>query len=191
MIRIAQLINRTEVPYLFPSSWSPDGRWLAFHGLHPENLRDIYVVQVDSAENPIPVAVTSANERGAQFSPNGRWLAYTSDETSSDEVYVVSFPEIRGKRQVSAGGGTRPQWSATSDELFFQKGGTLMAAKVSTEGLFRWETPRPLFESRESYQVAPDGQRFLVKVQNPDAPAAEIHVVVNWFEELKRLAPTD
>ncbi len=181
------LLLYTHERHLELTSWSPDGRWLAFEELHPENGGTIYVMQVDSTENLIPVAVTKANESDARFSPDGRWLAYQSD----GEVYVVSFPPTGGKQQVSTDGGTSPRWSAAGDELFFWKGDTLMAAKVSTQGSFRREAPKPLFEMPDrhlsfvGYDVTADGQRFLVAVRNPDAPAEEIHVVLNWFEELK------
>ncbi|MCH7717336.1 MAG: protein kinase [Gemmatimonadetes bacterium] len=173
----------TATQHLHLSSWSSDGIWLAFDELDPETADDIYVLQVDSVENVIPIAVTDADESGARFSPNGRWLAYQLD----GEVFVMSFPPTGGQQQVSTDGGREPRWSAAGDELFFWKGDTLMAAKVSTQGLFRRETPRPLFAlpDVEGYDVTADGQRFLVKVQNPNAPAAEIHVVLNWFEELK------
>ena len=141
------------------------------------------MLQVDSVDNLIPVAATPANDRFARFSPDGRWLAYQAD----GEVYVVSFPATGGKQQVSTDGGTGPRWSAAGDELFFWKGDTLMAAEVSTQGSFRRETPRPLFALPDvsDYDVTADRQRFLVVVRNPDAPAEEIHVVENWFEEWK------
>ena len=103
-------------------------------------------------------------------------------------MYVVSFPEIRGKRQVSADGGGTPIWSASGDELFFWNGDTLLVSQVSIGASFDAETPRPLFVLpglRRGYDVTADGQRFLVNMRNPDAPAREIHVVENWLEELK------
>ncbi|MCH7876345.1 MAG: serine/threonine-protein kinase, partial [Gemmatimonadetes bacterium] len=180
--------------HLHLTSWSPDGRWLALYEYHPETGEDIYVLPVDSVDHLIPVAVTSAGESDARFSPDGRWLAYESDETGSREVYIVSFPEIGGRQQVSTAGGAQPRWSRDSGELFFWKGYTLMATNVSTQGSFRRETPQPLFDMPDrdllvfgGYDVTADGQRFLVKVKNPDAPAKEIHVVVNWFEVLREL----
>ncbi len=171
------------------TSWSPDGQWLAFHELHPENQWDIYVVQIDSVQNLIPVAVTEANEDQAQFSPDGGWLAFQSD----GEVNVVSFPPTARMDQVSTDGGLGPRWSAEGDELFFWKGDTLTATRVSTRDLFRWETTRPVFTLADRevydndvvYDVTADGQRFLLEVKNRDAPAAEISVVLNFFEELK------
>ncbi len=101
---------------------------------------------------------------------------------------MVSFPEIRRKRQVSANGGGQPIWSASGDELFFWNGDTLMVTPVSIGASFDAETPRPLFVlpgMRRGYDVTADGQRFLVHMRNPEAPAREIHVVENWIEVLK------
>ena len=172
--------------HLHLTSWSSDGRWLAFYEFHPEGLRDIWVLDMDSTEHLISVAATTASEMGAVFSPDGRWLAYQSNESGRFEVHVVSFPEVGGKRQVSTDGGGLPIWAAAGNELFYRSRGRLMAARVSTEGTFSREVPRLLFEPIGGYDVAADGQRFLITVPNPDAPAREIEVVVNWVEELRR-----
>ena len=172
--------------HLHLTSWSSDGRWLAFYEFHPEGLRDIWVLDMDSTEHLISVAATTASEGGAVFSPDGRWLAYSSNESGRFEVYVVSFPQLDRKHQVSTNGGGLPIWAAAGNELFYRSRGRLMAARVSTEGTFSREVPRLLFEDGNyGYDVAPDGQRFLITVPNPDAPAREIEVVVNWVEELK------
>ena len=164
--------------YFYPKSWSPDGVWLFAHG------RDTSIVL--NLEND--EVITIPEVRGGQFSPDGRWLAYTSSETGNTEVYVVSFPGLQGRQQVSVSGGTWPRWSAQSGELFFRQGDTVMVANVSTGDVFvREELPRPLFVTSArggAYDVTADGRRFLVAAQNPDAPAREIHVVLNWFEEL-------
>jgi len=177
--------------HLHLTSWSPDGRWLAFDELHSESNRsDIWVLDADSTEHLISVAATTADEAGAVFSPDGRWLAYYSDESGRLEIYVVSFPALGGKRQVSTDGGGVPKWAAAGNELFYRSRTGLMAARVSTEGTFSREVPRLLFEApMREYDVAPDGQRFLISVPNPDAPAREIQVVVNWLEELKERVP--
>ncbi len=103
-----------------------------------------------------------------------------------------AFPEMTGKQQVSTRGGRQPVWSADSGELFFVSADTLMVSAVTTGDNFSRSTPRPLFVSPDllrsdliSYAVSPDGQRILYPAPNPDAPAREIHVVLNWFEELK------
>jgi len=180
--------------WLWPSSWSPDGRWIAFSQRQIEHSSNIYAIRVDSVEQVIPVAVSSAGEISAQFSPDGHWIAYQSNETGRGEVYVVSFPEISGKQQVSNGGGIIPHWSRAGDELFFWQGPTLMTARVSTaDGVFRWEPAQTLFDVPDRmgpYAVAPDGERFLVKIPNPESEIGEIHVVLNWFEVLKALEGT-
>ncbi len=175
------------------SSWSPDGRWLAFSMLVPDHQEDIYVLDVETTDEIVPVVATSALERDARFSPDGRWLAYTSDETGTDEVYAVSFPEAAARKyQVSTAGGERPRWASESNELFFMKNDTLMVTKViATERQLEWETPSALFELDGSFEdVTADGRRLLVRMKNPDAPVREIHVVLNWLEELKEQAPT-
>ncbi len=178
-----------ERPYeMYLMSWSPDGRWLAFDENRSGNMRDIYVLQVDSVENLIRIAATPADECCAQFSPDGRWLAYQVD----GEVYVVSFPQLGAKRQVSVSGGVNPRWSPAGDELFYWQDSTLMVASVSTDRPFVRGAPRPLFMAPDAlapeprYDVTPDARRFLLRVRNPEAPAREIHVVLNWFEALRR-----
>ena len=172
----------------YPGSWSPDGDWIAFEERDPETRNDIYARRVDGADSLIPIATTQADETQTQFAPDGRWIAYASDADGRYEVYVVSFPEIRGLQQVSTNGGGWPRWSASGDELFFWNRDTLMVTPVSIGASFDAETPRPLFVlpgKRWGYDVTADGQRFLVHLRNPDAPAREIHVVENWLEELK------
>ncbi len=151
-------------------------------------------MHVDDPEKRIGVAVSAANESFPHFSPDGRWLAYDSDETGRPEVYVVSFPEVGRREQVSTEGGAYPRWSAAGDELFFWRDTTLMVAEVSTGESFNTGTPRPLFEAPDitgdvAYDVAPDGQLFLLALKNPDSPAREIHIAQNWFEELKARVP--
>ncbi len=190
----AALYTPEALTDLFVWSWSTDG-WLAFYEAAGGD-NNIYALHVDEPEERIPVAVSAANEAFPHFSPDGRWLAYESDETGRPEVYVVSFPEVGRREQVTTEGGGYPRWSATSDELFFWRDTTLMVSEVSTGESFSMGTPQPLFEAPDitgdnAYDVAPDGQLILLALKNPDSPAREIHVVQNWFEELKRLVPKD
>ena len=106
-------------------------------------------------------------------------------------MYVVSFPDLGGERQVSTGGGTLPRWARDGDELFYLSGDTLMSRSVSAQaGDLTFGVSRPLFEYPDlfEYDVAPDGQRFVLRTVNPDAVTREIRVVLNWFEELKAIA---
>ena len=125
------------------------------------------------------------------FSPDGKWIAFHSNESGRDEIHVVSFPVADVRRQVSVAGGRYPRWSRTSGELFYWQDNTLMAARVNTAGGFRRELPTALFTMTdadpgyERWDVAADGRRFLIAAKNPDAPAREIHVVLNWLATLR------
>ncbi len=131
------------------------------------------------------------------FSPDGQWLAYNSDETGRREVYAVSFPELGAKRQISQKGSWLPRWAAQGNELFYTGlNGEVMVVTMTSQGRsLRSGAPRVLFSdpdfSMRGFGVAPDGQHFAIIAGNPDSPAREINVVLNWFEELKRLAPTN
>ena len=135
-----------------------------------------------------------------RLSPDGRWLAYTSNEPGRIEVFVQPFPGPGGRSQISIDGGTEPVWSRDGRELFFLSGDKMMAVQITTAPIFTAGTPQALFEGRylfgpnsvAAYDVAADGQRFLrVQPMHPDPPVDQIQVVLNWTEELKRLVPTN
>jgi Tol biopolymer transport system component len=131
-------------------------------------------------------------EREARFSPDGRWVAYQSDESGRLEVYAQPFPGPVGKWRVSADGGAWPCWSRDGRELFYYFGNKMMAVDVKTGPVFAAGTPRLLFEGQFSsrYDISPDGRRFLmIQPVEPPQPATRIELVLNWFEELKRLPP--
>ena len=184
-----------------PHSWSPDGRLLAFYDIHPETSRDIWVLPMDEDREPVPMAVSSSNERSPAFSPDGRWLAYVSDEAGRDEIWVRSLEREEGRRVISTDGGTEPVWSPAGDELFYRNGDRMMVTSVELGETFEATSPQLLFEGdyvnepppsgSQTYDVSRDGQRFLM-TQPVEQPNSErIIVVQNWFEELKRLVPTD
>ena len=146
-----------------------------------------------------PLMQTTATEKNAEISPDGRWLAYQSNESGRDEVYVRPFPKVQGGRwQISTGGGTGPAWARSGKELFYvDAGGLLMAVPVQTTRSFgvghamrvlhtRYFTSDPFTGGIRNYDVSSDGQRFLMIKDTP----ATIVVVVNWLDELKRRAPT-
>jgi serine/threonine-protein kinase len=167
---------------VLPLDFSPDGSALA---LEDDGLLILHLgsERVDT--------VSRSRKRQAQFSPDGRWLAYTADDTGREEVYLIAYPSLTGKQQISTTGGRTPVWSGRSGELFFLKNDTVMATSVSAQPSLDWTTPRPLFARPDlaaldyGFSVSADGRRFLYPARNPDASPREIHVVVNWFEELK------
>ncbi len=126
------------------------------------------------------------------ISPDGRWLAYVSDESRRPEVYVQQFPGGGGKKQISTEGGGVPQWASNGRELFYTNGNKMMAVEIKTGPTFAAGKPWPLFEKQfESvYDVSLDARRFLmIQAVEPERPATQINVVLNWFEELRRLVP--
>ena len=181
-----------------PGSWSPDGKALVFGEISQATAADIWALRFDGDRKPQPLLASPANEGNAKLSPDGRWLAYTSDESGRSETYVQPFPQSGRKWQVSTDGGDEPVWSRNGRELFYTNGDRLMAVDVTTQAIFSVGSPRLLFQGRYAhsttssagYDVSPDGRRFLrVQPIEPDPPNNQINVVINWFEELKRIAP--
>ena len=136
---------------------------------------------------------SSFNERDAQVSPDGRWVAYTSDESGKNQVYTRPFPGPGGKTSISIEGGQEPRWSRDGRELFYRDASKnrLMAVDIQISPVFRVGQAHALFAlGNVPWDVAPDGKRFLV-VKEPEAAASEakMQAVVNWFEELRQKAP--
>src|SRR5262249_31840105 len=136
------------------------------------------------------------------ISPDGKFLAYHSNESGRYEVYVRSFSGPGGKWQISTAGGSGPVWSRNGRELFYRNGDKMMAVDIDIgRGAFKAGSPHALFEGKfefrpggplaeANYDVAPDGQRFLmIKTYGQTESAAQLHVVTNWFEELKQKVP--
>jgi serine/threonine protein kinase/Tol biopolymer transport system component len=180
---------------LSPDSWSPDGQRLAITEQTPGGW-DVSILNLKTRELQ-PFLATRFNEWGAAFSPDGRWIAYTSDESGQYEVYVQTWPPTGRKWQVSktAGGNEEPVWSNDGRELFYRNGRRWMSVPISTSPAFSAGAPRLLFQgdylnvSGLEYGVSPDGKRFLVLQSADTSRPTELRVVVNWFEELKRLVP--
>jgi Tol biopolymer transport system component len=184
-----------------PGGWSSDGQLLTFQEATAATGRDIWVLRL-SDRSAAPFLQTRAIEGAPRLSPDGRWLAYVSDESGRPEVYVQPYPGPGGKWQISTDGGTEPVWNPAGPELFYRSGASMMVVSVATEGGFAAGRPAVLF-AREyvnsqfpltavAYDVSPDGQRFLVVKEEPTGAAPpHINVVVNWFEELTRLVPAE
>jgi dipeptidyl aminopeptidase/acylaminoacyl peptidase len=177
-------------------SWSPDGTWLTFTETSPETGADIWVLPQAGSGKPIALAATPAGEQHPRFSPDGRWIAYQSNESGRNEVYVRPWPITGGGRyQVSTSGGVNPEWASDGRELFFQNSGAVMRVSVQAGGPFGSTAPVRLFERPAGsvlLGVAPGSQEFAMR-RSAAAQAgpgiSELIVVQNWGEELKRLVP--
>jgi len=202
----------TSVRNQTPSSWSPDGTTLAFveEGESPTIgffQFDIWMLSIRDRTTRA-VMHTSANEMTPEFSPDGRWLAYVSSGSGSGrhDVYVQPYPGPGERHLISTNGGEQPAWRGDGRELFYVQGGafsssggapTLMSVAVATVPEFRAGRPEALFESADlptnwgrSYDVAADGQRFLLTANSKATTTpAQMILVQHWFEELKRLVP--
>jgi serine/threonine protein kinase/Tol biopolymer transport system component len=184
------------------SDWSRDGRYLVFLWQSPATLIDVWVLPRESSgQKPFPFLQSPANEHHARLSPDGRWIAYASDESGRDEVYVRPFPSGDGRWQMSSDGGTEPRWRGDGKELFFIAADRkMMAAAVSADTtgpspVFRPGAATPLFDTQTrpvnlfswAYDVSSDGARFLLAAPvGASAAAPALNVVVNWEAELKR-----
>lgn len=194
----------TRASPVFVLSWTPDGSALAFAHATPETLSDIWVLPLTGDRQPVPLLTSRFNEAEAEFSPDGRWLAYVSDESGRQEVFVRPYPGPGGGQAISTGGGNSPAWSRDGRQLFFttlpapEVTLKMMAVLVTAGPTFTAGTPRALFEGRynsnpavRQYDVSRDGSQFLM-IRPLDRPAVKpTHMILvqNWFEELKRLVP--
>jgi serine/threonine-protein kinase len=179
--------------HLHLTSWSPDGKWLAFHEIGP-GFNDVVILNLEDPSKTLKLARAA----GAMFSPDGKWLAYSSSDPG--ELFVVSFPDLGGKQQLSRRG-RAANWSKTGPtgfELYFvsfegPKGTPLMAAPaVARDGAISFRTPYELFDVAD-IEIVPalDARSFFAIVPNPDSPARELHVVTNWLAEVLATNPSE
>jgi len=180
-----------------PGSWTPDGQVLTFMEINPDTGYDVYTLSLKDGK-PQPFLRTPSVETAPRFSPDGRFIAYASDESGRIEIYVRSYPGPGGKWQISSEGGSEPVWNPKGGELFYRAGNKMMAVDVTVQPTFSAGKPRTLFEgpylptprSFPDYDVSPDGQRFLMlKPSEQTSSLTQIVVVQNWFEELKQKVP--
>jgi len=177
-------------------SFSPDSKFLAYTEWGAEG-GDVWVLPLEGERKPQLWLKTKYNEWGSAFSRDSKYIAYLSDESGQYEVYVRPYAGSGGKWQVSRDGAEEVVWSRDGRELFYREGQKWMSVAVRTQPEFHAEAPRLMFEgpylnvSGVSYDVAPDGQHFIMieeAVKQP--PTTHLNVVLNWFEELKRRVPT-
>ena len=184
-------------------SFLPDGRTEIYSEADPKTGADLWVLPLEGDRKPYPFLQTPFAEDAPRVSPDGRWVAYSSDESGRNEVYVRPFPGPGGKWQVSTDGGSEAEWSRKGNELFYRSGAQkekMMAVDVQTQPTFIAGKPRLLFQGAYVanggvgawYSVSGDGQRFLMMKASdqPQSSLTQINIVLNWLEELKRLVPT-
>ena len=183
----------------YPCSFSPDGKTLAFVEYNPETGWDIWTGAAGGDGQPTPFLQTANQDAFPAFSPDGQWIAYQSNESGQMQIHVAKYPDKSIKIQISQDGGTEPHW--VGREIFYLSGRTLKAAATTLVPTFKPGKPIELFPLDQSlhirgnppwggYSVMPDGQKFLfVKRPQPDT-VTQLNLVINWFEELKRLCPT-
>jgi len=178
-----------------PGALSDDGSVLVYTELDDRTRGDIWTISLKDGSRA-PLLHTPANERGPVLSPDGAWLAWASDESGRDEVYVTTFPEPGAPIQVSTNGGREPVWSRDGSELFYRLDNAVLAVPVERHGSFAAGHPVVLFEGRYAseylgkaqYDVAPDGRFLMVRLESTPEPV-QLDVVLDWFTELERRVP--
>lgn len=192
-----ELLIRTN-SLAVPKSWSPDGRYIIYAQIDTGTGADLFALPVEPLEadpHPLVLAQTKGNEDQGQFSPDGHWVAYTSNESGLSEIYVIAFPPAAnsGKWMVSRGGGVMPRWRRDGKELFYiSEDWKMMEVKVSNSPVFQSGTPRPLFDTQMvdtgirtgpmSWDIAPDANRFLI-ISESAADASSLNMILNWRPE--------
>ena len=185
--------------FLVPDQWSLNGRFLVYTDQDPKTQRDLSVLPIGAASGqpkPIPFLHSDFNEMQGQLSPDGRWMAYTSDESGQREVYLQPFPAANDKRRVSVAGGEQPRWRRDGKELFFiAEDGKMMAAAVKTaKDFLETGAPQPMFATHMfglgtlfafNYDVSADAKQFIVNT-TAESGSAPLTVTVNWLSAIAK-----
>jgi eukaryotic-like serine/threonine-protein kinase len=192
-----------------PESWSPNGRTLAFTQMDdPESGSDIYTLSLDGTHTPHALIRTKFSEGSPKFSPDGKWLAYSTNESGRPEVRAMTYPPPGPNLQLSTDGGTDPVWRRDGKELYYRNGEQMMAVAVSSGAATPFARPTVLWEARylagvgsscgmsgptsANYDVTADGQRFLMIEDKSEVLQCKLlHVVTNWSREILRGARAD
>ena len=174
--------------YLY--DWSRDGRHLIYCEVNPQTKLDLWVAPATGDRTPRPFLKTEFNEDWPQFSPDGNWVVYMSDESGRNEVYVTSFPNAEGKWQISTGGGSMPRWAANGEIFFESAAGQIMVLQARPGARqFEWTSPRQLFANPipgQGYDVTAQGDRLLMMTPVNGQSRNELTVILNWQAALPR-----
>ncbi len=193
----SEIAARTSTFPEFPIDWSPDGKFILFERQDPRTKFDMWVLPIDGSMKPIPLAESEYDEWLGKFSPDGKWIAYMSNESGRFEVYVRSFSyseqnTLIGKWQVSTNGGGQPHWRKDGKELYYiSPEKTLMAVPVKGSSTFEYGTAHVLFrtnvdnfDSPNRYVVAKNGQQFLINIPMEEVNQSPSMITVHWTAEL-------
>jgi serine/threonine-protein kinase len=181
----------------YVDQWTPDGGYLVIDDLDASNsISNLVVIPLREKKEPWNYSRSSFDEYEAGISPNGKWIAYLTNETGSYQIYVRSFPGKEGKWQISTDGADEPKWSPDGKALYYRKGSQLVAVPVSTAGTFSAGAPKVLFsgfpsmnvDSGISYDITSDGRYFVTTTPVEGTTFKNIAVVLNWSAELKAMA---
>ena len=189
-----RLASGTEQQY--PTSFSSDGRFLAFHQANHAGDMDVWILPLDGDRTPRTFLHTPFDESFASFSPDGHWLCYQSNESGQTEIYAAPFPRGEGKSQISIGGGMSPSWVKGGREIIYFKPSTMsfMSVPITFTPELRPGRIEELFRVRSAPgyipNISPDGEHIAVVLRGPQSQITKLVVVVNWFEELKRQLST-
>ena len=188
------MLFKSDQPKI-PTDWSRDGRYVAFQSRDAKTDFDLWALPMFGDRKPIPVVLTPATETNLTFSPDGRFVAYRSNESGTFQIYVQPFPQATGKWQVSNAGGLDPSWSADGKELIYRSPDQrLMSVEYRAAPEFQASIPRALFLARiqtantvrNRYAFAPDSKRFLIVAPPGRDSMVPTTVVLNWPAELGR-----
>ena len=200
-----ELLVESEL-VIMPMSWSADGRFIVYQVTDPKSVADAWALPLTGDRKPFPILQTPFTEAHPQISPDGKWIAYRSDETGRGEIYIQSFPPGAGKWQISSNGGTFARWRRDGKELFYMEAasfGKIVSVGINATGAtLESSVPRPLFESGyvnsgfghtgpwTTYAVSADGQRFLIPRPESNLTGelanTPITVVLNWAAGLQK-----
>jgi Tol biopolymer transport system component len=185
--RSEELVRKSEHPVRI-TDWTPDGRWLIVSESRPGTRADLWQIPADVGEARA-YAQSPFNEVQGVVSPDGRWMAYASDESGRYEIYVDAFPAPGTRGRLSSGGGLEPRWNADGTELYFRRGTEIHAVRPALTSTPEATASERLFDARvdiRSYDVTPDGRRFLLNLPAEETERAVVTVVVNWRQLLPR-----